>query len=82
VYTRERGGWGQGGSGGGWGHIKCTIVNRSCRIHRVCNFCEDERGSEGRGSKKNDTDKYEYRCDERLKTKKEESTRLSTFFTV
>ncbi len=58
VYMRERGGQGQGGSGGGWGHIKCTIVNRSCRIRRVCNFCEHERGSEGRGSKKNDTEKY------------------------
>jgi hypothetical protein len=58
VYMRERGGWGQGGSGGGWGHIKCTIVNRSCRICRVCNFCEHERGSEGRRSTKNDTEKY------------------------
>ncbi len=27
VYIRERGGWGQGGSGGGWGLIKCTILN-------------------------------------------------------
>ena len=58
VCMRERGGWGQGGSGEGWGRIKCTIVNRSCRIHRVRNFCEHERGSEGRGSTKYDTEKY------------------------
>jgi hypothetical protein len=32
----------QGGIGGGWGRIKCTIVNRSSRIRRVCNFCEHE----------------------------------------
>jgi hypothetical protein len=45
VYMRERGGWAQGGSGGGWGRIKCTIVKRSCRIRRVCIFCENVRGS-------------------------------------
>jgi hypothetical protein len=42
VYMCERGGWGRGWIGGGRGQIKCTIVNRSCRIRRVCNFCEDE----------------------------------------
>ncbi len=36
-------------------HIKYTIVNRSCRIHRIC---DHEWGSEDRGSKKNDKEKY------------------------
>jgi hypothetical protein len=25
--------------------VRCTIVNRSCRIRRVCIFCENVRGS-------------------------------------
>jgi hypothetical protein len=38
VCMRERGGWGRGGTGGGWRRVKCTIVNRSCRIHRVSSW--------------------------------------------
>ena len=53
----ERGAWGQC-----WctcyPTVRFTIVKRSCRIRRVCNFCEHERGSEGRGSTKYDTQKY------------------------
>ena len=49
---------GTGGSGGGWGRIKCTIVNSSCRLRRACNFCEHKRRSEARGSAKYDTQKY------------------------
>jgi hypothetical protein len=45
VCVCDQGGWGQGGSGGGWGRIKCTIVNRSCRIRRVCIVCKNVRGS-------------------------------------
>jgi hypothetical protein len=38
--------------------FRCTIVNRSCRIRRVCIFCEHERGSEERGSTKCYTQKH------------------------
>jgi hypothetical protein len=36
VWIREGGGWVRGGIGGGWGLVKCTVVNRSCRIRWVC----------------------------------------------
>jgi hypothetical protein len=54
VYVSEEG----VGNEGGWGHIKCTIVNRSCRIHRVCIFCENEWGSEEIGVTKCYTEKH------------------------
>jgi hypothetical protein len=42
VFMREREGGERGGIGGGWGLISGS---RSCRIRRVCLFCEHERGS-------------------------------------
>jgi len=67
VYIGDRGGWGQGGIGGGWGHIKCTIVKRSYRIHRVCNFVVVYYESINRDLKIKSI--YECRCYERLQTK-------------
>jgi hypothetical protein len=54
----ERGEWGEC-----WctcySTIRCTIMNRTCRIRQVCIFCEHERGSKGEGATKCYTQKHE-----------------------
>jgi hypothetical protein len=59
VWMCERGAWGEC-----WctcySTVRCIIVNRSrsCRIRRVCIFCEHERGSDEMGSTKCYTQKH------------------------